>query len=229
MRFWQVFAVAIFLLCGCADKAKKGAGTTVASPPALWADYRVWAEEGDSTATCLLQFYASPQKRQTLWLDAPALVAVDGVPLPGDSAGLSGAFYELRTPIDDFSGTHTIRFLDAEQRAFTDSFSFYPFRLAAELPATVTPADQVLQLEGLPDGKTVRLVLTDTSFTGMEYNELKTVRDGQVVIEGAVLRQLKSGPVTMHLSAEEERPLHSMLRGGLSVSYALSRVFELRY
>lgn len=214
------------LLPACKDKEAAGPGDA-AQPPTIYADYRVWASEGDSMATCMLQFFTDAQKRQSLWLPAPTEVLVNDMELQGDSARNTGLYYEYQQPLASFGGLHRVLLRGMQGRNYRDSFYFPLFALASELPETIAKKDTEIRLSGLRDGSRLRVVLTDTAFSGTEYNEMLPVKDGAVVLPQQHLEQMHSGPIVIHLSAEEDRPLRSPLPGHLSVSYSLTRSFLL--
>jgi hypothetical protein len=216
----------LFLLCffSCNNKTSEGAERT-----AIYADYNITAEEGGDTATCLFTFYDGGTREASLFLEAPASISLDGTRIPGDSAGLSGAYYELRKPLEGFAGTHTIVFKNEMGKTYTETFRFQPFRLVTKLGEAVTRAPITLQLTGLQPTDYLRVLLTDTSFVSADINETDTVRNGQLVISREALRNIASGPVTLHLFKEEERRLRHPPDGGgkLSLTYGLSREFNL--
>lgn len=218
--------LSLLFMLSCANRSEQP-DLRSAAPAGLWADYKIWAEEGDSLATCLIQFYTGPEKHQTLVLQPPAGVQLDGTSLQVDSAGLSGAFYEYRAPVATFAGIHTIAFTDQNGRVFTDTLVFNPVHLASEFEGPVEVADQELLLKGIPAGARIRVVLTDTAVLGDEINVLDTVQEGRFVLPAAWLKGLKPGPVNMQLFAEEERHLRSGLKGKISVSYNINRMFDL--
>ncbi|WP_073042719.1 hypothetical protein [Cnuella takakiae] len=214
------------LLQGCAGNEQAPAKEP-ANPPPIFADYRVWAAEGDSMATCMLQFFTDQQKRQSLLLEAPARVQLDQTELEGDSARITGTYYEYQQVLSSFGGRHTILFQSEDKVTFRDTFYFPLFTLAAELPETLAKKDLEIRLAGLPDGSRLRMVLTDTAFAGNEYNEQYLVKAGAIVLSAAHLEQMHSGPIVLYLSAEEDRPLGGKLPGNLSVTYSLTRSFLL--
>lgn len=225
-RWLMLLLWAGILLPACKDKEAAGPENVV-PPPALYADYRVWASEGDSMATCMLQFFTDAQKRQSLWLQEPSEVLVDGTHLQGDSARNTGIYYEYQQPLAGFGGLHKIVLSGIKGRDYRDSFDFPLFTLASELPESIAKEDTEIRLSGLRDGSRLRVVLTDTAFSGTEYNEMLPVKDGIVVLPQQHLEQLRSGPIVIHLSAEEDRPLRSPQSGHLLVSYSLTRSFML--
>lgn len=213
-------------VAGCAAKRQEPQAPAATLLP-LYAAYKIGASEGDSLATCMLQFFSGKHHTQTLWLEAPAAVSVDGQVLEGDSAQLTGVYYEYQQPLSGFGGRHTIAYRHTDGGVAAEPFDFPVFTLAA-LPDRLPAADIQLFLKGLADGTTVRVVLSDTSLAGEGVNEHQQVHNGAITLTGAQLGLLKRGPVVLHLSAEMERPLSGALPGSLSVSYSLTRGFALQ-
>lgn len=213
----------LLLLLSC--NSKKGPKST----DTVYADYSITAEEGGENVTCLLKFYKNRRVGSTLFLEPPAAVLFDGVAVRGDSAGLSGAYYEVQKNLAAFPGTHTIVFKNAEGDDYKETFSFQPFSIAGELGQTVPRGDITLQLQGLKDGEPLRVLLTDTAFYTPDINDIDTVKNGTVVITREALNRVASGRVVLHLYKEEERPLQHPPGGGgqLSINYGLSREFVL--
>ena len=79
----------------------------------LYANYSIRGEEGKEFVTAFFQFFDDPVER-ALVLKEPAKVFLDDNLLSPDSAKETGGFYEMQIPIEDFTGTHTIRFIGAE-------------------------------------------------------------------------------------------------------------------
>ena len=194
-----------------------------------YADYSIVAGEETENVTCVLKFYRFGPRDLSVFLKPPATVSFDGAALQGDSAGLSGAFYEVQKPLDSFAGTHTIIFKSSDGKEHKETFDFQPLKLAAGLSETIPRGDISLQLEGLAPDAPVRVLLTDTSFYTADINEIDTVRNGTLVITREALQNVASGPVTLHLIKEDERPLQAWpgRRSKLSVTYSLARAFEL--
>lgn len=223
MRIGLVMAV-VLLWLGCKNREEPASVNQNKQPP-FWADYKVWATEGDSMATCLLQFYTGPKKRQAIRLPAQAAVLVDGVPLTGDSAGMSGVFYEYRAPLASFAGPHIIEYRDDAGRRFVDRFQYVVFSISALRDQGQN--GYLINLEGLPEKSLVRVALTDTAFDHEGYNEFLPVKNGKLTLDSSILGGLKNGPVQLHVAAEKDALLKSGLRGSISVAYTANRSFEL--
>ena len=224
MRRSVLFPIIAFLFFSCQGEKEDAPGTD-----AVFAAYAITAEEGGENVTCLLRFHAGNSRGPALLLEPPAEVTLDGVALEADSARLGGAYYEWQQSLTGFAGTHTIVFKNAEGKEYKEVFRFQPFTVTNDLTGTVPRGEIVLQLDGLAPTDYVRVLLTDTSFTTTDINEVDTVRNGRIAISRAALRNVASGPVTLHLFKEEERRLKNAPAGGglLSITYGLSREFEL--
>jgi hypothetical protein len=224
MRVFFLSTLIALLFFSCQGKKQGTPGTD-----AVFAAYAITAEEGGENVTCLLRFHQRNSRGPALFLEPPAGVTFDGIALQADSTRLGGAYYEWQQPLASFEGTHTVVFKNAEGKEYKEDFRFQPFILTNDLTGTVPRGEIVLQLEGLAPTDYVRVLLTDTSFTTTDINEVDTVTDGRLSISRAALRNVASGPVTLHLFKEEERRLKNAPAGGglLSITYGLSREFEL--
>jgi hypothetical protein len=220
----QLFQILIVLvLFACTDNNTNKRSDTV------YANYTITAAEETENVTCVFQFYNGSSEGPTLVLQPPAAVLFDDVAVPVDSARLSGAYYELQRPLAGFAGQHTITFKNAEGKTYVETFTFQPFRLTNTLDAPVARGDLSLQITGLQAREPLRVLLTDTAFATPDINDIDTVKNGRLVLTQQALRNVTNGPVILHLYKEEERPLKNPPgRGGkLSITYSLSRTFEL--
>ena len=111
------------------------------NPDAVYFDYKIWGEEGKEDITVLLQYRFGGKNGTTLVLNDPASVNLDGKEIPADSSKLTGAFYELMKPINNFSGKHSIVFTDLNKKKYEEEFSFQPFTLKAAIPAQIKRDD----------------------------------------------------------------------------------------
>lgn len=222
---WLAFSMMI-LVVACTNADKK---TSKINYDQLYFDYTLTADEDGPYATCMLQYKKNSLNGNALNV-APARVELDGQAIEGDSAGLSGFYYEVQRPLDSFSGKHTIVFSTPGSKQYKEEFDFTPFTLAEELPEQVRKESLTIRFTNFPKGENkLRLFLLDSSFLSGGYNELVPVRNGELVIDKSIWDQMKTGPIVMQLSLEKEQPLQQVTKAGgrLSITYGLKREFEL--
>ena len=213
------FLVSLGLISCLPDKKEKPAR-------GIYANYAISGEEGKDFVTVFLQFSEGPEEFATV-LESPAQVFLDDKLLTADSARESGAFYELQVPIEEFTGQHVIRYIDAAKTEHREEFSFLPLQLTEELEETISRQDLVLELGGVQPHDVLRIVMMDTSLAGDGVNELDTLENDQLDLR-KVLRRPKNGPLFLQLFKEEDRDLSKGQRGKISITYGLKREFELK-
>jgi hypothetical protein len=225
----QLFLIPICLLllfgCNNEDAAPPRQGT----PGRVYVDYKIWGEEANEWVTCMLQFHEESKDGPALLLEAPSRVMLDGEELVPDSARLTGVFYEAQIPLAEFAGEHTLTFTDASGREHKETFVFEPLKVTTNLSGKVKRSNLVLELEGVQPGEKVRVSLMDTAFATADINQLFTPDEGRLVLSREQLKNIASGPVTLFIYKEEERPLKNATPAGgnLSITYELNREFDL--
>lgn len=199
-------------------------------PESIWFDYQVRGEEGYDKVTVLLQYRFAGENGTTLVVDGPGKVELDGKTIQADSSKMTGAYYEAQQPVASFGGKHTISFTNADGKKYNEDFVFGTLSLAPEVPDTIHRGTIVFRLNGLAPDDKVRILMTDTSFTGEGINKLERVIDGQIIITEADLLGLANGPIQLQLIKESDKPVkNGTLEGGrLSISYGLKREFTLQ-
>jgi hypothetical protein len=215
-------------LLGCSSN-EIGSAKDV-NPEAIWFDYRVWGDEEGGNMTMKLQYRFAGPNGTTLLLEDPSKVEFDGVAIKADSSKWNGAYYEINEPIKEFAGRHTIVFTDINNKQYKEEFSFQPISLKTPVPAVVTRDDLFFELEGLAPRDYVRIMITDTAAFSEGISRIDTVVNGRITITRAQLENLKSGPVHLEFSKEDEKRVKNGTKQGgkLYVSYELKREFELR-
>ncbi|MGB3006384.1 MAG: hypothetical protein WBC06_07755 [Chitinophagaceae bacterium] len=216
-----------FLVSSC--KNNEIGNSDDVNPETIFFDYQVKGEEGNENVTVLLQFRFAGENGTTLTLNEPATVQLDGEKIIGDSSKLTGAFYEIQKPVSNFSGRHSIVFINADKKQYKEDFSFHPFYLKSPVPSTVQRGDLEFELEGLEPEDYISVLLTDTSYTGDGINRVDTVRNGKLIITRQELQNLSSGPIQMQLIKEIDKPVKNGTKEGgrLQISYGLKREFFL--
>ncbi len=218
----QVFFIMMFslVLASCLfDEEQK-------KEKSVYAKYSIWGEEGKEFVTVFLQFSEGPESIASA-LKPPAKVFLDNYLLTPDSAKESGGFYELQVPLKEFAGSHTIRFVDENNREFSENFSFTPFRVLNQFDEEVSRDEMIVRVEGLKEKEVLRVVMTDTSFEGEGLNELDTVVNSQLDLR-KFLPSVVNGPLVLHLFKEEDRSLNAAQNGKISITYGIKKEFELK-
>ena len=74
------------------------------------------------------------------------------------------------------------------------------------------------------------MILTDTSFTSHDINDIDTVRNGRLTIRGDRLSALINGPIHLQFYREQILPLKRPTKEGgkFIITYGLKRNFELK-
>lgn len=199
-----------------------------AGPDEIYFNYRITGEEGNDSVSVILKFHEFSEYGQVV-LFASA-VQLDGQPVDIDSSSITGPFFSLTKHVREFTGRHTIIVTAPGGKKYKEQFSFRPFTITSGVNDTMTRERMTIQLDGLDRYDPVRVLLTDTSFTGEGINRVDTVVNNRIVISRSSLTAIKNGPVNMELIKEYERPVENgtMAGGILSVVYAVRREFYLK-
>jgi hypothetical protein len=225
--FVLLFILPFFFAAACGNDEKRNMKDI--DPESIYFDYKVWGEEGFDNITVKLQYRIRSENGESILLEDPAKVELDGEVLKADSARMTGVYYEVQKPVKTFSGKHTITFIDIKNKKYRESFNFQPVTLAKPVPSTLQRSDLIFEFNGLSPEDLVRVLITDTSFLSDEINRIDSVKNGRIIITKEELMALSNGPVHMQIIKEYEREIKSgTSRGGrLSISYGLRREFIL--
>ena len=221
-------SISIFSLFSCTSD-EIGNSKDV-NPDAVFFDYEVWAEESKEDVTVNLQYRMGGKNGTTLILDEPSRVMLDGEQLKVDSAKVTGAYYEVQRPLSSFGGKHTIRFTDLNKKEYNEEFEFKPFSLEPDVPSTLNRGDLVFNFKGLDTLDYLSVILTDTSYTSHDINDIDTVRNGRLIIKADRLSALINGPIHLQFFREQILPLKKSTKEGgkFIINYGLKRDFELK-
>jgi hypothetical protein len=98
------------------------------------------------------------------------------------------------------------------------------------MPAVLTRGELVFTFKGLEPVDYLTVVLTDTSFSSKDINDLDTVKNGRLVINADRLSAVVNGPINLQFIKEGNQDLKSTTKEGgkLYMSYGLKREFELK-
>ena len=200
------------------------------NPDAIWFDYKIWGEEGNEDITVMLQYRFAGENGTTLQLEKPSIAELDGETIKGDSSKMTGAFYEIRKPVNGFAGKHTIIFTDQNKKKYKEEFSFRPITLRTSIPQTIQRDNLVVVLDGLNPEDYVRVMLNDTLFGNNGIHRIDTVKNGRIIISKADLENLVNGPIQLELYKEEEKQVkNGTPEGGrISITYGIKREFTLK-
>ncbi|HEY5970090.1 MAG TPA: hypothetical protein VIU35_19045, partial [Chitinophagaceae bacterium] len=90
--------------------------------------------------------------------------------------------------------------------------------------------DLVFNFKGLDPVDYLGVILTDTSFTSNDINDVDTVRNGRLVIKADRLSALINGPIHLQFYREQTLPLKKATKesGKFMITYGLKRDFELK-
>lgn len=224
-RFFSLlFISSVFSFIACNTKKDKEYN---ANPGAIYFDYEIIGKEGDDNLTVILQYRDGGKEGDAVAVNK---VMLDGEIIMGDSAKMTGFFYELHKPISSFSGKHHIVFTDADNNEYKEEFEFQPVVLLTPIADTMQKAELVFAFQGLEAEDHIRLVLTDTSFYNDGINMISTVINDKLVITQSDLENIAPGPVQLEFIREYERPVKTGTEAGgrLLITYSLKREFFLK-
>lgn len=219
---WILFACILTGITACRNKNREIARQ-------IYYDYRIEGNEENDQVTCRFQYRLGGPNGTTLVMTPPGKVELDGQELKVDSAGFTGAFYELIRPVEEFSGHHTIAFTFPDEDPVREEFNFTPFRLTQEPPDVITDSLN-LELTDFPVEQTpVHLVITDTAFQTTDVNQTVQVKNARLIVTKEMLSNLKTGPVTLEITKEEIKTLKNGNKpsGRMLISYGIKRDLNL--
>lgn len=222
------FPVFLFVFGSCSDNREPERVSDI-NTEEIFLDYKIAGEEGYDKLTILARLRYGGKNGNGLLLEKPAKIELDGEAFPADSSAMSGTFYELYKPIQDFQGKHSIKFTDFSGKEHEHEFSFEPMQLLYELPETVKRSEMVIELSGVESGDLVRVLMTDTSFINDGIHKVDTLSGNKVIISADELNELADGPIHLELIKESERRFKNeeVAGGRMRVLYTLRRSFIL--
>jgi hypothetical protein len=196
----------------------------------LYFDCVITADESDPEVTCKIQYKTGGYGGTAVSIQKPGRVELDGEELAPDSSRFSGVYYESRKALAGFSGRHVIQLVTGDNKPYREEFEFRPFKLEEDLPTVINREGLNLKLVDLPAGtRSLRVVMTDTSFGTSWINKKVKLVDGSLPITSAMLARLKNGPVGLEIYYEEEiKAKQAAPKGGrIAITYSLKRELEL--
>jgi hypothetical protein len=189
---------------------------------------KVEADEEYGYVNIWVQIKKFDEEGEVVLLD-PGQVQLDNEPLLLDSARLSGAFYEIRKSIENFTNKHTLVITRNNGKKYSETFEWSPLLLDVDLSGAVTRGSLILPLRGVKENDQIRLNLIDTSFRTPDINDAFLVHNGQIQVGKEVLSKVANGPVTLELHKENEQKTDdtSNIKGVIQSIYSLRREFDL--
>ncbi len=201
------------------------------NPEAIYFDYKIWGEEGNNDVTIKLQYRFGGKNGTTLLLEEPAKVELDGELLKADSSSYSGVYYEVQKSAASFTGRHAIVFTNMNKKQYKEIFNFQPVILETKIPDTLQRSKIAFKFSGIDSPDYLRVLMTDTSYTGEGINRLDMVyKDGLITISKDEITGLVNGPIHLEITKENDRPVKNGTKEGgrILVSYGLKREFMLK-
>ncbi|MCX8020141.1 MAG: hypothetical protein N2747_06565 [Chitinophagaceae bacterium] len=218
----------IILSASCRWKNKKDVSV---QPEQIYLDYKVWSEEGSDSVSVLVRFKKFVAHGAAISIEDLGEIKLDGMLLKADSTPMSGIFYAANYPLAPFIGDHSFELIISEKKSLAETFRFRTFRVGQDFSDTIqNNKDVEIRLPGLNDGDRVRILLTDTSFTGTGINRIDTVKNGRISISQVELSELAPGPINMELILEQEKVIeNAIIAGGfLGVYYTIRKELWLK-
>ncbi|GAA4344148.1 hypothetical protein [Flaviaesturariibacter amylovorans] len=227
MAGWRGIGFGFMAVCLLSCSSNDGGGEVVRRPEkGFYLEGTVRSEEGSPLVTVLLQGREDGPEGD--FYEGILDLKLDGQPLAADSSRLGGIFYEAQVPVEDFAGSHRLEGTAPGGATFKKEFTYAPLRFAAEPPARLSRTGFRLQLQGVPEGGAVVLVLTDTAFVSNDLAERVTVSKGLLTLSPDQLRDVRNGPAQLQLTCLQELDLGEAVPGKVRIEHTLRRELELR-
>lgn len=225
--FVLLFLLTFFFAVSCSNE--ENGNRKDINPESIYFDYKIWGQEGYDKIIVKLQYRYGGENGESILLEEPSKVELDGEVLKADSAKMTGVYYEIQKPIATFSGKHTITFTGSNNKKYKKVFDFQPISLTKPLPAVIKRKDLIFEFKGISTDDLVRVLMTDTAFFSEEVNRVDSVKNGRLYIFKEELTGLKNGPIYLEITKEYEREINKGTSEGgrLSISYGLKREFIL--
>ncbi len=217
----------LLIFFGCRNQDRR-----IETPDAehIYLDYRISGEEGYDKLTIVARFLVGGKNGESIFLDSPSKIELDGEVMPSDSSAMTGFFYELNKGIGEFSGKHEFVFTEPDGQKHRQTFRFHPMTLRNSPPDTLTRSELVFELAGVEEEDFVRVLMTDTAAFNEGMDRLDTVRNGRLILRPEDLAEVANGPVTLELINERDESIREgeHTRGKLHIYYRIRRSFFLK-
>ena len=225
-RYFGWIAVGLFFSCQVLDKK-----TPEATMPLnqIYLHCQVTGDDEREFVTVLIQLFKGRTQGKAIKMPEPGFVELNGNVLIADSTPVTGYFYEMMVPVEEFRGEHKITIADDAKQQASETFSYSPFQLVTQLGPSISKQDLVFELRGVEEEEPVQVVLIDTVYSTSDINRIDTVENNQLFISQNDLYNIETGPVTLLIYKEETKKADSpnLLGGRLRLSFGIKREFDL--
>ncbi|HEY0749851.1 MAG TPA: hypothetical protein VGD26_01770 [Chitinophagaceae bacterium] len=220
--------LSIVLIWGCQTPKKEPVKASLPLQD-IYLHCQVTGDDEREFVSVLVQLFRGQPEGKAIKMEEPGFVELNGVVMKPDSTPVTGYFYEMLIPTEDFRGEHKLTIADANNEQASETFTYSPFQMVSQPGNTISKQDLVFELRGLDDREPVQLVLIDTVYRTSDINRIDTVLNGKITIAKEDLQDIREGPVTLLLYKEEKRDVKAArLKGGrLNLSFGVKREFEL--
>ena len=220
--------LSIVLIWGCQAPEKEPVKASLPLQD-IYLHCQVTGDDEREFVSVLVQLFRGQAEGKAIKMDEPGFVELNGVIMEPDSTPVTGYFYEMLIPTEDFRGEHKLTIADGNKEQASETFTYSPFQMVSQPGNTISKQDLAFELRGLEDRETIQLVLIDTVYRTSDINRIDTVQNGRITIAKEDLTNLREGPVTLLLYKEEKRDVKAtQLKGGrLNLSFGVKREFEL--
>ena len=216
----------ILFSCQALDKKTPEATTPLSQ---IYLHCQVTGDDEREFVTVLIQLFKGRQQGKAIKMPEPGFVELNGNVLTADSTPVTGYFYEMMVPVEEFRGEHKITIADDAKQQASETFMYSPFQLVTQFGNAISKQDLIFELRGVEDNETMQVVLIDTVYSTSDINRIDTIRNNKLLIAQDELYNIETGPVTLLIYKEESRRATApgLLGGKLNLSFGIKREFEL--
>jgi len=196
--------------------------------PLLFIHCSITGEEHSEVVVIRVQYKKGGPNGRPAMTNSTAGVLLDEVALEKDSAGYSGAYYEISRPAANFEGSHTLDFIDSTGKTTAYKFDYFPFRITPDVGTVIQTKPMLLRLTPASKQQAmVTLLLTDTAFNNEDVNLRSALSNSSLEITEEMWQKLKPGPVVMEIVREERIAMDKATgyAGRIAIIYGMKREF----
>lgn len=227
MQFRQIIPALIFSAAIASCSSNEIGNSKDVSPETIYQQYDIKYAEGNAKAEVYSQFRFGGKNGTTLVLNNPSGVSFDGESIKVDSAGFSGAFYQVYKPASGFFGKHQLVFTDINSKKYSNGFEIGKIQLLNPPTTFSKAAPLVLQFDptGLKNGDQIEV---SSSNTDSSFSVSQTISAGNysVTIPVSDLKKQKGNGFSLDIDITRDIPLEQQTKEGgrLTLSYKLKPI-----